>query len=57
MLRGALLEGVEAAFGVSFRRGFLSEETTEVDEVFLGRGTLLEFRSGPLLNEVLRRHR
>ena len=57
VLERAALEAVVVALGVGLRRGRLAEQPAQVDEVLLRRGALLQLRSMPLRNELVRGHR
>ena len=57
MLGNAALKAEGVARGVKFYRGRMADQTAEVDEMFLGGRTLLQFDLPPLGYKIACRHR
>ena len=56
VLARAALEAVTRAGRVGFGGGWLAQQPAQVDEVLLRRRALLQLRSAPLLDELVRGH-
>lgn len=56
LLVGSRFEGKRFTGGVSFSRGGVAKQPTQVEKVFLGRRAFVDRGFAPLDNELLRRN-